>query len=103
MIAALTAAKAMGDALPKCAPIMLEPVHKVTLSAPSEFTPKVQRIATGRRGQLMGFDAKPGWPGWDEVVALIPAAEMADIVTELRSVSLGVGTMISEFDHLQKT
>lgn len=96
------AAKAMTEALPKCAPIMLEPVHKVTLSAPSEFTPKVQRIATGRRGQLLGFDAKPGWPGWDEVQALIPAAEMGDIVIELRSVSLGVGTMVSEFDHLQK-
>ncbi|MDV4145357.1 elongation factor G [Shimia sp. FJ5] len=96
------AAKAMGEALPKCAPIKLEPVQKVTLSAPSEFTPKVQRIATGRRGQLLGFDAKPGWPGWDEVQALIPAAEMGDIVTELRSVSLGVGTLTSEFDHLQK-
>ncbi len=96
------AAKAMAEALPKCAPIKLEPVQKVTLSAPSEFTPKVQRIATGRRGQLLGFDAKPGWPGWDEVIALIPAAEMGDIVTELRSVSLGVGTLVSEFDHLQK-
>ncbi|MCW8842063.1 MAG: elongation factor G, partial [Rhodobacteraceae bacterium] len=96
------AIKAMGDALPKCAPIRLEPVQKVTLSTPSEFTPKVQRIATGRRGQLLGFDAKPGWPGWDEVVALIPAAELGDIVTELRSVSLGVATLVSEFDHLQK-
>ena len=96
------AAKAMGEALPQCAPIKLEPVQKVTLSVPSEYTPKVQRIATGRRGQLLGFDTKPGWPGWDEVVALIPAAEMGDIVTELRSVSLGVGTMVSEFDHLQK-
>ena len=96
------AIKAMTEALPKCKPIKLEPVHKVTLSAPSEFTPKVQRIVTGRRGQLLGFDAKPGWSGWDEVQALIPQVEMMDIVTELRSVSLGVGTHVSTFDHLQK-
>ena len=96
------AIKAMTEALPKCKPIKLEPVHKVSLSVPSEFTPKVQRIVTGRRGQLLGFDAKPGWSGWDEVQALIPQVEMMDIVTELRSVSLGVGTHVSEFDHLQK-
>ncbi|MEQ9695598.1 elongation factor G [Shimia sp. SDUM112013] len=95
------AIKAMSDALPKCKPIKLEPIHKVSLGVPSEFTPKVQRIVSGRRGQLLGFDAKPGWSGWDEVQALIPLAEMADIVTELRSVSLGVGTFVSEFDHLQ--
>lgn len=96
------AIKAMSEALPRCKPIKLEPVHKVCLSVPSEFTPKVQRIVTGRRGQLLGFDAKPGWSGWDEVQALIPQIEMMDIVTELRSVSLGVGTHVSEFDHLQK-
>ncbi|WP_299354264.1 elongation factor G [uncultured Shimia sp.] len=96
------AVKAMTEALPRCKPIKLEPVQKVRLSAPSEFTPKVQRIVTGRRGQLMGFDAKPGWSGWDEIQALIPQVEMMDIVTELRSVSLGVGTHVSAFDHLQK-
>ncbi len=96
------ATKAMSEAIPLCKPILLEPIHKVSFSVPSEFTHKVQRIVSGRRGQLLGFDAKPGWSGWDEVQALIPLVEMADIVTELRSVSLGVGTHVSEFDHLQQ-
>ncbi|WP_282159212.1 elongation factor G [Shimia thalassica] len=96
------AIKAMTDALPQCKPIRLEPIHKVTFGVPSEFTPKVQRIVSGRRGQLLGFDTKQGWSGWDEVQAMIPLAEMSDIVTELRSVSLGVGTIASEFDHLQQ-
>lgn len=96
------AIKAMGEAIPKCKPFMLEPVHKATLSVPSEFTPKVQRIVSGRRGQLLGYDTKPGWPGWDEVQSLIPQAELMDIVTELRSVSLGIGTHVSEFNHLQQ-
>lgn len=96
------AIKAMTEAATQCKPIMLEPIDKVSLSVPSEFTPKVQRIVSGRRGQLLGFDAKPGWSGWDEVQALIPQSELKDIVTELRSVSLGVGTYSTEFDHLQQ-
>ncbi|WP_372884574.1 elongation factor G [Shimia sp.] len=96
------AIKAMGEAIPQCKPILLEPIQKATLSVPSEFTPKVQRIVSGRRGQLLGYDTKQGWAGWDEVQALIPQSEMMDIITELRSVSLGIGTHVSEFDHLQQ-
>lgn len=94
--------KAMGEAIPQCKPILLEPIQKATLSVPAEYTPKVQRIVSGRRGQLLGYDTKPGWPGWDEVQALVPQAEMMDIITELRSVSLGIGTHVSVFDHLQQ-
>jgi elongation factor G len=68
---------------------------------PSEFTPRVQRIVTGRRGQLLGFDARAGWPGWDEVQALIPQAETQDLITELRAASLGVGSYTAGFAHLQ--
>ncbi len=96
------AIKAMNEAIPHCNPILLEPIHRISLSVPSEFTHKVQRIVSGRRGQFLGFNAKAGWLGWDEVQALIPLSEMGDIVTELRSVSLGVGTHVSEFDHLQQ-
>jgi elongation factor G len=51
---------------------------------------------------LLGFDAKAGWPGWDAVEALMPQAETADLIVELRSQSLGVGTYVSTFDHLQE-
>lgn len=94
--------KAMGEAIQQCKTILLEPIHKATLSVPSEFTPKVQRIVSSRRGQILGYDTKPVWPGWDEVQAMIPQAEMMDIITELRSVSLGIGTYVSEFDHLKQ-
>ena len=96
------AAKAMAEALPGCGPVLLEPILRVTISAPSEFTPRVQRIVTGRRGQLLGFDAKPGWPGWDEVMALMPEAETVDLIVDLRSQSLGVGTFATAFDSLQE-
>ncbi|MEZ5798390.1 MAG: elongation factor G [Paracoccaceae bacterium] len=94
-------AKAMAEALPACAPMLLEPVLEVVLSVPSDYTPKAQRIVTSRRGQLLGFDTKSGWKGWDEVSAQIPEAEMSGLITELRSQTLGVGFYTAGFDHLQ--
>lgn len=96
------AAKAMVEAMPGCGPVLLEPVLRVTIAVPTEFTPRVQRIVTGRRGQLLGFDARPGWPGWDAVQALMPEAETGDLIVEVRSHSLGVGTFETVFDHLQE-
>jgi elongation factor G len=93
---------AMREAMPNCSPVLLEPIYKVAISAPNEFTSKLQRLITGRRGQILGFDAKPGWDGWDEVQALMPQAEMHDLSIELRSLTLGVGTFDYEFDHLQE-
>jgi elongation factor G len=95
-------ARAMAEALPNCGPVLLEPVQELVISVPSDFTPRAQRIVTARRGQLLGFDAKAGWKGWDEVTALIPEAECAGLITELRSQTLGVGFFTSGFHHLEQ-
>jgi elongation factor G len=93
---------AMSEAMPKCRPVLLEPILKVTVAAPSDSTSRIQRLISGRRGQLLGYDTRPGWPGWDEVAALMPEAEVADMIVEIRSVTQGVGTYRTEFDHLQE-
>ena len=93
---------AMSEAMPKCRPVLLEPILKVTVAAPTDSTPRIQRLISGRRGQLLGYDARPGWNGWDEVSALMPEAEIADMIVEIRSVTQGVGTYRTEFDHLQE-
>jgi elongation factor G len=93
---------AMTEAMPKCRPVLLEPILKVTVAGPSDSTPRLQRLISGRRGQLLGFDTRPGWNGWDEVSALMPEAEIADMIVEIRSVTQGVGTYRTEFDHLQE-
>jgi elongation factor G len=69
---------------------------------PSEFTSKIQRLVSGRRGQILGFDAKPDWKGWDTVSVQLPQSEMHDLIIELRSLTLGVGTFSWRFDHLQE-
>jgi len=93
---------AMSEAMPKCKPVLLEPILKVTVAAPNDATSRIQRLISGRRGQLLGYDAREGWNGWDEVSALMPEAEIADMIVEIRSVTQGVGTFRTEFDHLQE-
>jgi elongation factor G len=96
-----TAARmAMSEGLPKCSPILLEPVLHVKISTPNDATARIQRIITGRRGQILGFQAKDDWKGWDEVEANIPEADIHDLIIEIRSVTMGAGTYESAFDHL---
>jgi elongation factor G len=94
--------QAVQEALPKCEPILLEPIDAVEISVPNAFTARVQRLVAGRRGQILGYDAKPDWPGWDVVSAYIPASELHDLIVELRSLTLGVGSFAHRFDHLQE-
>jgi elongation factor G len=94
--------QAMAEQMPKCNPVLLEPICHVEISVPNAFTSRVQRIVSGRRGQILGFDAKPGWGGWDAVAANMPQSELHDLIVELRSVTLGVGTYVTRFDHLQE-
>ena len=94
---------AMKDGLAKADPVLLEPVNRVTVSVPNEFTARAQRLLTGRRGQILGFAERAGWPGWDDVEALVPEAELHDLIIELRSQTLGLGTYRQRFDHLAET
>lgn len=93
---------AMQEGLAKCEPTLLEPILNVTISVPNEFTSKVLRLVSGRRGQILGYDAKARWPGWDQVAAHIPQAEMHDLIVELRSQTMGVGFFNWQYDHLQE-
>ncbi|HEY3909538.1 MAG TPA: elongation factor G [Stellaceae bacterium] len=90
------------EALPKCEPILLEPIDAVEISVPNAFTARVQRLVSGRRGQILGYDAKPDWPGWDVVSAHMPQSELHDLIVELRSLTLGVGSFAHRFDHMQE-
>jgi len=91
---------AMNEGMPQCQPVLLEPVMSVEIAVPSEATAKVNSIVSSRRGQILGFDARPGWAGWDVVEANIPEAEIQNLIVELRSATAGVGTFSAKFDHL---
>jgi elongation factor G len=92
----------MQEGMPQCAPVLLEPIMKVRIHVPNETTSKINAVVSGRRGQLLGYDAREGWKGWDTVVAEMPRNEISNLIIELRSLTQGVGTFEVEFDHLQE-
>ena len=96
-----TAARiAMSEGMPQCSPVLLEPIVEVEIHVPSEATSRINQIVTGHRGQLLGFDGRDGWPGWDTVRAHMPESEMGSLIIELRSATAGVGTFTYHFDHM---
>jgi len=93
---------AMQEGLPLCNPVLLEPIYEVTITVPADFTAKIHGLVSGRRGQILGFAPKEGWDGWDELKCYLPQSEISDLVIELRSLTIGTGSFIWKFDHLQE-
>jgi elongation factor G len=96
----LAARLAMTEGMPQCSPVLLEPIVAVQIHVPSDATSRVNQIVTGHRGQLLGFDGREGWPGWDTVKAHLPESEIGSLIIELRSATSGVGTFIFSHDHM---
>jgi elongation factor G len=90
---------AMSIGMVDCLPVLLEPVMAVQIIVPNDATARVTGMIPQRRGQMTGFDARPGWLGWDIVDARIPLSELGDLIIELRSMTSGVGTYTATFDH----
>ena len=88
------------EGLPQCQPVLLEPIHHVEIVCPSEATAKMNAILSGRRGQILGFDTREGWDGWDTVRAQMAEAEIGDLIIEVRSATAGVGSFVFKFDHM---
>jgi len=88
------------EGLPQCQPVLLEPIHHVDIVCPTEATAKMNAILSGRRGQILGFDTREGWDGWDTVRAQMAEAEIGDLIIEVRSATAGVGSFVFKFDHM---
>ncbi|HEY1638267.1 MAG TPA: elongation factor G [Rhizomicrobium sp.] len=96
-----TAARiAMQEGMPSCSPVLLEPVMHVRIHVPNDATSRVNQVVSGRRGQLLGYDAREGWKGWDTVEAQMPLSELHGLIIDLRSLTQGVGSYEMKFDHL---
>lgn len=93
---------AVSEALPNADPVLLEPIERVTISVPKSFTNKMHGLVAERRGQVLGFDDKPGWCGWDEMEARMPEVALDDLIIDLRSLTRGLGFFTHRFEGLQE-
>ena len=102
-IAFRTAARmAVSQALPECHPVLLEPVHSVTVHTPSDQMARITALIPMRRGQIIGFEPRDGWFGWDSIRAYMPEDELHDLIIEIRSATQGLGELESAFHHMSE-
>jgi elongation factor G len=85
---------AMRQALEEAAPVLLEPIMMVTVSAPEDVVGDVIGDLNSRRGRPLGMDATGGM---SEVKAEVPMAEMLSYAPDLRSITGGRGEFTMEF------
>ena len=88
------------EALPSCGSVLLEPVMKVTVVTPESGMAAATGILTQRRGQILGFNPRDGWEGWNVIEALAPESELRGLIVELRSATSGVASYTASFDHM---
>jgi elongation factor G len=92
----IAARAAMREALAKGASVLLEPIMKVEVVTPEDYTGSVIGDLNSRRGQILGQDMR----GNANVInAMVPLANMFSYVNNLRSMSQGRATFTMQFDH----
>jgi elongation factor G len=93
---------AIEEALAKCGSRLLEPIDKLAIFAPTSALSAVNSALSARRGQILGFGPREGWPGWERIEAHLPASERHDLIAEVRSLSQGLGSYEAQFDHMSE-
>ena len=80
-------------------PVLLEPIMKVDITIPDEFTGDIIGDLNGRRGRIQGM--VPNGDGTTTINCEAPRAEMLTYATDLRSQTQGQGSFTLEFDHYE--
>ena len=90
---------AFREALQKGGSVLLEPIMKVEVVTPEDYTGSVIGDLNSRRGQIQGQDMR----GNANVInAMVPLANMFGYVNQLRSFSQGRATFTMQFDHYEQ-
>ena len=95
----VAASLALKEAKNKCKPVLLEPIMKVVVVAPDEYTGGVIGDITSRRGRPMGQESRGNALAID---AMVPLSEMFGYATSLRSNTQGRGNFVMVFDHYEE-
>jgi len=92
----ICARQCLREALQRARPVLLEPIMKVEVVTPEDYTGSVIGDLNSRRGQIQGQDMR----GNANVInAMVPLMNMFGYVNNLRSMSQGRATFTMQFDH----
>ena len=95
----IAASLALKEAKNKCNPVLLEPIMKVVVVSPDEYTGAVMGDITSRRGRPLGQESRGNAI---EFTAMVPLSEMFGYATSLRSNTQGRGTFTMTLDHYEE-
>ena len=94
--------RGVGEVLKAAAPVLLQPVFRVTIHAPASFTGGLGPIVSSHGGQVLGFDTDPDAKGWEIFEALVPGAALPPLANDVRATTQGVGWYAAAFDHYEE-
>lgn len=95
----IAASMAFKATMKKAEPIILEPIMKVEVVSPDEYTGDVMGDLSSRRGRVEGMEMR----GTAQVVkCFVPLKEMFGYATNLRSITQGRATYTMQFDHYEQ-
>jgi len=92
------ASMAIRDALPKCGVTLLEPIVAIEVLVPEPFASATVSQLTAKRGVVQSFGPSDD-PSMYRVSALVPQAELAHYITELRTATQGLGSFRSRHER----
>ncbi len=90
---------AYNNAMPNAKPVLLEPISKVTVTAPEDYTGTLMGDFTKRRGIILDMGVNED--GDQFITAEVPTAEMMTYANELRSMTQGRGKFTIAFERYQ--
>jgi len=92
----ICAKAAFRNAIPKCKPVLLEPIMKIEVITPEENMGDIVGDLNRRRGTIMGMEDRAGAKA---IKGTVPLSEMFGYVTSLRTMSSGRASSTMEFSH----
>jgi elongation factor G len=92
------AGMAIRDGLPKCKPVLLEPIAYIEALVPDDSASAILGGLTSKRGQVLSFEPAEK-RGFAKVLAYAPQAELGNYITELRTATQGLGTYTWRHDR----
>jgi len=83
----------------QCKPVLLEPISKVEILVPEDFTGDVMGDISSRRGKVAGMDPEGRYT---RIRGTVPQAELYNYSVDLRSMTSGQGVYSREFSHYEE-
>ncbi|MCC6399725.1 MAG: elongation factor G [Flavobacteriales bacterium] len=95
----ICAKSAFREAVPKCKPVLMEPIMKIEVVTPEENMGDIVGDLNRRRGTIQGMEDRSGAKA---IKGTVPLSEMFGYVTSLRTLSSGRASSTMEFSHYQQ-